>query len=171
MIDQLEFIYRGGKTKRFHTADTLTEQNVAEHSFGVAWICAVIYGEAVRKELLLAALAHDLAEHRVGDVSSVVKTQHPDLRQKLELMETNHLVAHELDFAPDLSDEEKKVLKMADMMEGMLFCIRERWLGSRASVGIYGRYRAYTLKLEPSGKAKMLIDQIHNVWETVNGGK
>jgi len=91
-IEKLMFVYKGGRTKRFHTADILTTQNVAEHSFGVAALVHIL-DPAARKEVLLAALSHDLAEHLVGDIPSPVKRQFPAVKVEMDIAE-NTLLAN-----------------------------------------------------------------------------
>lgn len=142
MEAQLDFILRGAKTKRFHTADTLTTQNVGEHSFGVAWIVHLVDPYA-RKGLILAALAHDLAEHVVGDVSSVVKREIPELRELLHEAESEKLNAAALDFEAVLTTDERRILKFADLLDGMLFCVREKQMGSSRADAVYCNFLQY----------------------------
>lgn len=168
--DRILFITRGGKTKRFHTADTLTSQTVAEHSFGVAWLCHLLYPTA-RKELLLAALSHDLAEHRVGDVSSVVKKANPSLRDTLQSMEERLLHEHGFNFEDGLTEYEAKVLKMADLIDGMLFCLRERAMGSRMVLEIYENFYNYVQQREPDERVGDVINAINNMWKELNNGR
>ena len=143
MLDpKLQFIYRGAKTKRYHTADTLTSQTVGEHSFGVAWLVVLLCPDA-RKELILAALAHDLAEHQVGDVSSPTKKKHPEIKEFLDATERSLLASVGLDFETKLFVYEKRVLKAADILDGMMFCLREFNMGSRAVIDVYLNFKSY----------------------------
>lgn len=168
--EQLKFIYKGGHTKRFHTADTLTEQSVAAHSFGVAWLIVLIYPSA-RKDLILAGLAHDLAEHVIGDVSSPAKRRFPQLKSALDAAEHTMLRDVGLDFETGLTDFEVKVLKTADMLDGMMFCVRERRMGSKVVCDIYENFRNYYI-----GEGKRSQDlgyevflEIEHMWEKYNG--
>lgn len=165
----LNFIFRGAKTKRFHTADTLTTQTVGEHSFGVAWLVILLNPQA-RKELILAALSHDLAEHIVGDVSSPAKRAYPALKGAVATAEDTALSLAGLNYEKGLADCEARVLKYADLLEGMLFCIRERKMGSTVVNEIYKRFRQYAM--EVSGlppHAEELLSIITYEWEKVNG--
>lgn len=168
LAERVEFIYKGAKTKRFHTADTLTTQTVGEHSFGVAWL-VVLLRPSARKELILAALSHDLAEHVVGDVSSVAKRAYPELKAALDAAEGTVLKQHSLDFETGLTDDEVRVLKVADLMDGMLFCVRERRMGSKVAVEIFNNFSAYVRTI-PSlwEEAEELFLTIQTLWEKAN---
>lgn len=163
---KLKFIYKGAKTKRFHTADTLTEQSVAEHSFGVAWLIVLINPSA-RKELILAALAHDLAEHVVGDVSSPAKRRFPALKSALDVAEGCLLADIGLDYERYLTDAELRILKIADMLDGMMFCVRERRMGSKVVVEVYNNFKSYLAEFirDPEHPAFDIFTTIDLMWE------
>jgi len=176
--EKLEFIQRGGKTKRFHTADTLTTQTVGEHSFGVAWLVTLML-PSIRKELILAALAHDLAEHVVGDVSSPAKRKHPALKAALDVAEGSALSEVGLSYEPLLYHHEKLALKLADMLDGLLFCVRERQMGSAVATPIYYNFLSY-IGTHLAGEdfnvdtkevkiaAKDILEIILTLWEDAN---
>lgn len=170
-LNKLNFIYNGGKTKRFHTADTLTSQTVGEHSFGVAWLCHLIYPKA-SKNLILAALAHDLAEHVVGDVSSPFKKAYPGVASALNELEISLLDEFELKF--QLAEEEKLILKLADLIDGMMWAVRERRMGSLVAVEIYNNFRKYfwdLVKVEEylTYEARTIVNvDINKLWREVN---
>lgn len=170
MYQRLLFIYKGAKTKRYHAADTLTSQTVGEHSFGVAWLVVLLCPQA-RKELILAAMAHDLAEHLVGDVSSPTKRKYPALKTLVDDAEAELLKSHSLDFETQLTKDEMRILKLADNMDGMMFCIRERKMGSRFVCSIYGNFYNYTAELLDSYApidAFGLFRDINKAWEKYN---
>lgn len=139
----LDFIYEGGVSKRYHTLETLKEQNIAEHSFGVAWLCEILTQGNARKELIMAALSHDLAEHIVGDIPSPTKRE-MDLSAKFQAYELNKLQSVDLAiYTESLLDGEKQVLQLADMIDGMMFCIKERRLGNQNLGMVFIRFHAY----------------------------
>ena len=116
----ISFIFNGGVSKRYHTVDTLKSQDIAAHSFGVAWLCEVLTDGKASKELIMAALAHDLAEHIVGDLPSPSKRalgQHFmnafDIRENHELLANG--VGH---YEYRLTKLEARALKMAPNMTG-----------------------------------------------------
>lgn len=170
MYNYLKFIYDGAKTKRFHTRDMLTSQNVGEHSFGVAMLVYLMEPQA-RKEVLLSALTHDLAEHQIGDISSPVKRANPMLAEMLQVMETKLLDNLGLEFESVLTPSEAALVKAADMLDGLMFCVRERRMGGRGEVSaIYKRYTSYfdeQLHLLPA-RAAVLLDAVKELWEESN---
>lgn len=168
---RLWYIYDGAKTKRFHTADTLTSQTVGEHSFGVAWLVQLL-DPLCRKEVVLAALSHDLAEHKVGDVSSVAKREYPSLKSTLDMAEAASLRSFNLGYEEGLSVDEKRLLKLADLMDGLMFCIRERSMGSRVVVPIYRNFHTYIRsELKLSHREYLILRNIHIKWREVNASK
>lgn len=163
--ERLTFIFRGGKTKRYHTEDTMTEQTVADHSFGVAMLVELMAPEC-RKELILAALTHDLAEHLVGDISAPVKRANPEIKLVLDHMESTRLNRVGFNYEEKLTKEEHYILKAADYIDGMMFCVRERRMGSRAVDHIYKNFESYVLKvlnhLPP--EAELVFNAARNLW-------
>lgn len=166
MIARLEFIRRGGQTKRYHTKATLKENTVAHHSFGVAWLCALLVEGAPSANLLLAALAHDLAEQVTGDISSPTKRKFPVMARMIQIMETETLEVHGLNFEVTLTHNESRILKMADCLDGALFCISEMELGNRGMMDVYRRYCQYVDQLELTGKEHRIFAAVRILGDT-----
>lgn len=178
---QRKFIYDGGLSRRYHTVDVLKEQNIAEHSFGVAWLCELLTQGTARKELIMSALAHDLAEHMVGDIPSPAKRA-MDIGAKFHEYETKHLKTAGLDYESELYEGEKFTLKLADMMDGMMYCIREARLGNRGVGIVYKRFGAYAQEIMRQYEnveaaaawtfnketAEQFINDMHNEWRCLN---
>lgn len=171
---QRKFIFNGGASKRYHTVDTLKTQDIAAHSFGVAWLCELFTGGKASKNLIMAALAHDLAEHVVGDVPSPSKRalKIGELFDGFEnkLLSENGVSA----YGEALNPEEALILKLSDMTEGMLFCLRERTLGNRSVEVVYGRFRTYAQEAlerypapEHAATIMTILDEIHNEWKEI----
>lgn len=164
-MSRLQFIFDGGTSKRYHTVDTLRIQDIAAHSFGVAWLCELLTEEGASKNLIMAALAHDLAEHQCGDIPSPVKRRmgvgHLFHAEETKLLHDNQ-IAYEILLTP----EEKLILKQADMIEGMLFCLRERQLGNTKIEEVYGRFSKYAMEDGPvAGTAMNILLEINDQWE------
>lgn len=187
-MDTLEFILNGGETNRFHTIPTLFNQRVDSHSFNVAMLVALMAQDADPKEgeglsvpLLMAALTHDLSEHKVGDLPAPTKRAMPQVHVEEEeetklysfreywgMMENNHLRAVGLDWEHLLAPKQQRWLKLADAMEGALFCIRERMMGNRLIVTVFGNFRSYIEKLRQINEEPMvqaIITYIDDMWE------
>ena len=160
IITRLEFIRKGGMTKRYHTKNTIHENTVAHHSFGVAWLCALLVEGIPRPNLLLAALAHDLAEQVTGDISSPTKRKFPVIAEMVQALETETLEEHGLNFEVTLTESEKRILKMADCLDGALFCISEMELGNRNIEDVFNRYCQYVMLLEPTGKEHRIYSAV-----------
>lgn len=140
MKAQLNFIQSGADVKRYHTVTTIQQETVGHHSHGVAVICLLLDDNASR-DLLIAALLHDLAEHQTGDIPSPAKRQYGIGDQVSDL--EDRLLAEAGIPMPSLSDHEKRVLKLADIAQGALFCAREIALGNRGLKKVFDRYISY----------------------------
>ncbi len=152
---QRNFIFNGGLSKRYHTVHTLKEQDIAAHSFGVAWLCELITEGMASKNLIMAALAHDLAEHIVGDIPSPAKRA-LGISEMYGKFEADYLssagVGH---YIEQLTAPEANILKFADMLDGMMFCVRERRLGNKNIDIVYARFNSYIWELVE--KFKVLV--------------
>lgn len=144
---QRRFIFNGGNSTRFHTVDVHTRQDIGNHSFGVAWLCELITDGAASKNLVMAALAHDLAEHIVGDIPSPAKRA-LNIGAMYDTIEGAHLDEAGIgSYSLHLTPEERSILKFADMLEGMTFCVRERKVGNQNVEIIFNRFRSYIMEL------------------------
>lgn len=149
MKDALEFITLGAEVRRYHTVATIQEETVGHHSHGVALLCLQLNPQASR-ELLYAALVHDLAEQHVGDIPSPTKRS-LELSGVLDKLESSLIFAH-LGSRPELTPDEQRTLKLADIAQGALKCAREIELGNARMRTVYDRYMAYaeSMNLKPS---------------------
>lgn len=180
-MSKLSFIRKGGVSTRYHTEDMLIRQDIASHSFGVAWFCELLTAGKARKVLIMAALAHDLAEHRTGDIPSPAKRRLGvgDMFHQYEMEEINF--AGLGSYFEELTEGEELVLKLADMMDGMAHCIRERNLGNRNVIVIFWRFLQYTKEAMDKSKraeaatsfsfdeeiAASLISELEQEWSTI----
>lgn len=106
----------GGSVQRYHTWP-MPPQNVGNHSYGVAMIVQRLWPEC-RKELLLAALQHDLGEQELGDVPAPAKWRAPQFFAHLNEAEAKARL--DMGFSPheeELTAHERQVLKIADILE------------------------------------------------------
>lgn len=172
MQDRLEFIRRGGDTERYHTERRNSPNTVGHHSFNVAWLTALLtpgLGAAERAHLTMAALAHDLAEHITGDIPAPTKRAVPGLREAVGNMEAQLMAPLGFVWEAQLRPELLRVLKLADAMEGALYCIDEAALGNRRIVHIFDNFRSYIKELEPTGPVETaLVEYIDQEWKEYN---
>jgi 5'-deoxynucleotidase YfbR-like HD superfamily hydrolase len=173
MSTALEFLWHGGNTERFHTVPTIRPDLVGHHSYNVACIIMVLRPDAPAK-LLRAALKHDSAEHIVGDMPSPTKRELPDypdgaldmwdnielgartFREAFGALEERTARTHGI-YGEDLGDEEEWLLKLADALDGMRYCIQERGMGNGHPklVEAFTNFRTYctTLLFGPEPEA------------------
>jgi 5'-deoxynucleotidase YfbR-like HD superfamily hydrolase len=146
----LRLILEGGHVERFHTVPTHLRETVGHHSFCVAWLTCLMSpadtGPSVA--LLMAALQHDIAEVETGDIPAPFKRRNPAVKIECDVQEAGALAAHGLpDFAAGLTDHEAVILKLADSLAGMAFCLHERKLGSRHIITSFANFSQYVYSL------------------------
>lgn len=168
MTSKLEFIRLGGEVERFHSIRTIKGETVGQHSFGVAWFCYLLSDPDLGQPssyLLLSALAHDLAEQTVGDIPSPAHAA-LGISEQLHKYETGILERAGLSFP--LSDEEAATLRLADCLDGLMFCVRERVLGNRNLSEVFFNYLNYSKKIAETHKARNLLSDIYQLWKEAN---
>lgn len=142
-IETLMFVFDGGRSTRYHTVDTIKTQNIADHSFGVAWLCELLTQRTASKMLIMAAMTHDLAEHLVGDIPAPAK-RGMGMRKQFAEYERRCLADADLAmYEGELSEGEKETLKLADTLEGLMFCLNERELGNDRLGHVFRNYLKY----------------------------
>jgi 5'-deoxynucleotidase YfbR-like HD superfamily hydrolase len=155
-LSTLAFLRRSGQVRRYHTERTLVDQDVAQHSYCVAWLCYILTDGHPSRDLLLAALAHDAAEHALGDIPSPTKRM-LGIRDRVDAHEAAAMRHHGV-FMPDLSVEDDHILKMADALDGVLYCLHERQLGNTTLKQTFQNYCAYVGQLDPTGAALQILE-------------
>lgn len=166
----LMFVRQGTEVERFHATKTLQVETVGTHSHSVALLCWKLSGAHPSVNLLMAALAHDLAEQCWGDIPAPTKRA-LDISDEVAELEIQKLREHMLWF--ELTNEETRILKLADILDGMLYCLRERQLGNQLIAPVFSRYKRYfeDLVLYSDSKASEVCDEISNAWREANGGE
>ena len=112
----------------------------------------------------MAGLAHDLAEHQIGDIPTPTKRNLGTMRQQIHNAEAELLRTAGVEFA--LTAEEQRQLKLADAMDGMIFCVRERTLGNLEIATVYGKFRSYAE--EKLNQASTFLDSELDLWATIH---
>jgi 5'-deoxynucleotidase YfbR-like HD superfamily hydrolase len=157
MKNTLEFILAGAAVKRYHTVTTLMTETVGHHSHGVALLCMLLDLNPNRG-LIHAALLHDLAEHQTGDIPSPAKHKYGIGDQVSQLEEK---LLKEAGIAmPQLHPDDARILKLADVAQGALFCVKEMSLGNSNMRSIFNRYIAYAEEMMLFGREKELFNLI-----------
>ena len=144
--DFLVFLMRGGAVARFHNCATLQKQSVAAHSFGVIWLVWMLSEGKPSSNLVMAAAAHDLAEQVVGDVPAPAKMEGAgEVARLLDKLEDEVLHKYGVEFP--LTTAEERTLKVADKLDGCLYCIYERMQGNKFVEFTYSKFMAYARRL------------------------
>lgn len=144
--------------KRYHTECTIGTQSVAEHSFGVGMLVLYLTNNEASGNLLRAALFHDLAEQYTGDVPSMVKWDNKDLKAMLDKIEDNFVKS--LGVLQDLTAEEVVILKWADMLELLYFCLEQRRLGNLNATNIFIRAVNFLNQYTHLATGSTVLDEI-----------
>lgn len=112
---------------RYHTQRTLRQQSIGAHSFGVMQLVLAADPEC-RKEVLVAAMRHDYAELSTGDVPAPAKRASAALQGALDDLERAH--PHLAPHPGPFTSRELRILKWADTMELVLWCLEEHEMGN-----------------------------------------
>lgn len=107
---------------RYHTVAMQSErQTVGAHSYAVSVLIDQLWPDS-SKQLIMAALYHDVPEIILGDIPATAKWEYPEIQQAFEKAEQK--VFKELGLTFVLTPEEERRLKMADMLELVLYAKR-----------------------------------------------
>jgi 5'-deoxynucleotidase YfbR-like HD superfamily hydrolase len=159
MKAKLKFIMDGGEVTRYHTTRTIQDESVGHHSFGVAMYCYLLCRPSAN--LLIAALVHDLAEHMTGDSPAPAKKE-LGIGDMVNALEERLLT--EVGFNIALTESEKRTLKLADIFQGMAFCVRELQMGNKNMDAIFWRYATYAKERHPYGDELILYNTIMEIY-------
>lgn len=141
-LERVKSVRSGGGVRRYHTHRVICEDTVAAHSWGVACVLDQLYytaGVTISVRLLQAAMYHDVAEHVFGDIPSPAKRLMDS--EKLRRQEDSYM--RERGLFTELTDFERCVLKIADIIDGMLYCREELARGNTTLLPIAGKYSEY----------------------------
>lgn len=163
---ELMFLLYGRMVERFHTVPMLKGVTLAQHQFGVAWLCWLLTQGACRTALLMAALSHDMAEQLWGDMPAPAKRL---LNADDQFSNAERATLQENSMFFELNEQEKCIMKIADYMEGMLSCVHERRLGNRYVEIVYqSRFRQYVIDYQETFEPRLTLLQIERVQQMFN---
>lgn len=121
--DRLKVAFVGGHVRRWHAADTTTEERVDSHTWGMLAIIHVLH-PSPSVELLRAATFHDSpGELFSGDIPYGAKQAFPALGEADKAIGERAETA--LGVRQHLLPEEAWWLSFADMAQAVLFCRRQ----------------------------------------------
>lgn len=136
-------ILQSGNVVRFHNHVGIDKQKNSDHQWEVALILQHIYPQC-SKELLLAALTHDAAEYFTGDIPFPTKQASPELKQVLDKIERQWEQENGVHF--NLQSEELLMLKLADTLSGMWYCILQVREGKINAKRAFRKWREFAVE-------------------------
>jgi len=168
---KINFIRQGSEVERWLTKKMLQVNDVGHHSFHVAWFAYLIYmsyaDEATNvgaQRVVMGALSHDLAEHITGDVPGDFKRE-LHLREQFGQYEEALFNEVGLNFWGELSEREQRIVKFADMLDGLFFIISEASLGNRRVGRVFRNYRSYADAFAPLNETEeAILEYIDELW-------
>lgn len=158
LASRLQMVERSARVRRYHTEMPLHPQNVGEHTYGVMWLVWLITEGNASRDLIVATLMHDSPEHATGDIPAPIKRQ-GGLKTVFDAMEEDYMEQLLLKF-PQITDTEARTLKLADCLEGAMFCGSELRRGNREMLRCFRNFVAYIEQLRPEGKALDILNYI-----------
>lgn len=155
---RLRMIERSARVRRYHTEPVTHFQNVGEHTYGVMWFVYLLTDGQPSRDLLLAAMMHDAPEFDTGDIPAPTKRL-GDLKVVFDALEDSVMDGLHLKM-PAITDTEARTLKLADCLEGALFCSWEVRRGNLELLGSLRNYIKYIESLHPAGTAADILNII-----------
>ena len=158
-LDNLFEVVRGGTIKRYHTLETIGEQSVGTHSWGVAIILQYLEPD-ISKTAIMKALTHDVAELYTGDIPAPVKWDNPELITMLKIIEANYEEKLDIQYDSVLGKQEALLFKQADMFELLFFCMRQRKMGNTNMNMVFSNGVEYLANQELNKRGSNLLGKL-----------
>jgi len=150
-------LYRdAGAVKRYHVKRTQRTQTIAEHTFGMLMLVKQV-NRTCTKNLMCAVLHHDLPELFTGDIPAPIKRVHPELGPLMDSIEEDLAPLYQ-DF--QLTVPEAILLKWADRMELVLWCLEEVRLGNWYCRAVVARGLGWILAAKMPDNAQALTAEV-----------
>ncbi len=130
-IHRVRAVREGGDTERTHTTPHHGSYSVAEHSWGVATLLAILHPDPSR-DLILAGMWHDVHERWTGDTPAPIKWCLGNVANaELKRLASSIELSLGIDYILNLSFEDLKWLKACDMLEFWLWSTDQLALGNQ----------------------------------------
>ena len=136
MSARLALVVRACGVRRFHMHRVAQAESVGEHSFMVAQLARELNQDQPLGDILACALDHDLPEGRTGDIPEPVKRMMSD-----SFMAFERRVSNDAGLTWKYSVEVERIVKLADVMAGYLYCRQE--VVGRGNMALRGPLEAY----------------------------
>jgi len=130
LAHQLAATREGGMVQRCHVIPHQGSYNNAEHTFGILQILRIFAPKWILDlDLYDAVLNHDVPERWTGDVPAPTKWWSPIIKSELAGMEAE--IEEHFALVPNLSAEQQKWLKAADLLELWLWAVEQTNMGNK----------------------------------------
>src|SRR5579859_585031 len=152
----LSYMLHCQQVRRFHTEPMLQPPCIGQHSGGVARMCLLLTQGKASAALLARALYHDDGEQIMGDMPAPTKlAMDSGAREDYEHLEHGVILNNVTFFnsIEEITEEEERILKLADRMQGMLECVLEYNLGNKFMLRPFERLAQYALNTMQEGNA------------------
>lgn len=138
-INRFSLARQAQRVIRCHTEPTRHIQSVGEHTFGVLCLVMELTNGNPSPELVKAALHHDIPEAITGDIPSPAMWRSEALRAGAAVLEDEILEKYALTSASELSKTDLRILRIADLLELVMFSVEEAERGDVTSLNRAGR--------------------------------
>lgn len=148
---------------RYHTAPLISAQSIAHHAWSVSILCQYLSPNC-SKNLILAALTHDCAEAVSGDIPAPAKWKYSELKKISDEIEAEISAEWGINF--NLTDDEKRTLKICDGLEVMLYLTKRYNFGEiDARIKFYKQADHMMQTFDLVGSEKQLFEEIVDAME------
>jgi 5'-deoxynucleotidase YfbR-like HD superfamily hydrolase len=144
-LTDIDFLVCGAHTKRFHTIPTIHNETVGHHTTLVCGLLYLLYPDC-RREVLINAIFHDMAECVTGDIPSPSKRAGYVDRAALSKSEDQIIQNHGI-FQPEITAEEGHMIKVCDILAGMEACSHEIRMGNKIMTQAFKNFSSYFQEL------------------------
>jgi 5'-deoxynucleotidase YfbR-like HD superfamily hydrolase len=143
LVDRLMFCYNAGQVRRWHArTHVIREETIAAHTWNVVMIILLLHPNP-GKQLILAAMVHDVPEYVTGDIPRWFK-DYPGVREIIDAAEGGILSTHELWNENDLDEQDMRWLKAADLFDAWIFLRQNLLAGNQL---VRKSYHKATMKM------------------------
>lgn len=130
-MHKLDSARHAGNIIRYHSWPTLQQQTNAHHTWNVMRIYSELFGWPIA-EVAAYIHYHDVGELDTGDISFVVKRNHPGIKKITKPIEAAAMKRLSRGYATEdmISNQEKIKVKICDLLEMLEFSLDEIFLGN-----------------------------------------
>lgn len=150
---------RGMEVNRWHTRQPIFEETVGNHTANVALLVHYLTDGEASRELLYAALIHDIGEFYTGDLPAPVKHDSPELATRVHELDYQYLDQQNIE-APMLAETEKNLLRAADIVDLLFVSRLELQVGNDDFYEVFWRGVSYIAMVQLPAKAQARVNKI-----------